>query len=182
MNEDDHPQDTAAATQEQQLLTEGLEKLGTPTGFRAELVGGEITVTPLPIGDHEHCVSVLVGQLARSSETVMDLSGRKGLDVPGTGDQLCSRAVPDATAAPAKLSLFRGAAGWMPCAGVALVAEVTADKPDNDRHVKRHAYARGGIPLYLLVDRERDAVTHPFSKEMPLPDPFSFDLDTSRFA
>lgn len=198
MNEDDHTKDTAAATQEQQLLTEGLEKLGTPTGFRAELVGGEITVTPLPIGDHEHCVSALIGQLARSSETVMDLSGRKGLDVAGTGDQVGSRAVPDVTAAPAELSLFRGAAGWMPCGGVALVVEVTADdRPDHDRRVKRHAYARGGIPLYPLVDRERgsvtlfsdpkgddyrDAITHPFGKEMPLPDPFSFDLDTSRFA
>jgi Uma2 family endonuclease len=198
MSEDDRPQEGAEAPQtRQQLLVDGLEGLRTPMGFRAELVGGEITVTPLPGGDHEHCVSALVNQLARRSDTAMDLSGRKGLHMHGAGQEVCCRAVPDLTAAPAELSLFREAAGWMPTDGVALVAEVTADRPDHDRHAKRHAYARGGIPLYLLVDRERgsvtlfsdpkgedyrDAVTHPFGKEMPLPSPFSFDLDTSRFA
>ncbi|CAM5512961.1 hypothetical protein SGLAM104S_06366 [Streptomyces glaucescens] len=47
----------------------------------------------------------------------------------------------------------------MPCDGVALVLEVTSSKPGADRETKRRCYARGGIPLYLLVDREAGAVT-----------------------
>lgn len=74
---------------------------------------------------------------------------------------------------------------------------MTSGRADRDRHAKLHCYATGRIPLYLLVDRERgsvtlfsdpkgddyrDAVTHPFGKGTPLQAPFSFDLDTSRFA
>ncbi len=47
----------------------------------------------------------------------------------------------------------------MPCEGVALVLEVTSTKPRADRETKRRCYARGGIPLYLLVDREAASVT-----------------------
>ncbi|WP_261986812.1 Uma2 family endonuclease [Actinomadura sp. HBU206391] len=77
--------------------------------------------------------------------------------------------------------------------GLALIVEVTSSRPDNDREAKRHCYARGGIPLYLLVDRERETVTlfsepagddytesHSgvFGKTIELPAPFSFSLDT----
>ena len=70
-----------------------------------------------------------------------------------------------------------------------MVVEVTSTKPDRDREAKRHCYARGGIPLYLLVDREKSDVTlfsdpegadyrqHgtvPFGKQLDLPAPFSF--------
>ncbi|WP_436319456.1 hypothetical protein [Streptomyces zhihengii] len=52
----------------------------------------------------------------------------------------------------------------------------------------------GGIPLYLLVDRDASSVTLlsapgtattgscaplPFGKPLPLPEPFGFDLETS---
>lgn len=73
---------------------------------------------------------------------------------------------------------------------------MTSTKPKADREVKRHCYARAGIPLYLLVDRDvssvslfsdpehddyRERRTRPLGKPLPLPEPFAFDVDTSDF-
>jgi Uma2 family endonuclease len=73
---------------------------------------------------------------------------------------------------------------------------VTSTKPKADREAKRRCYARGGIPLYLLVDREassitlfsdpekddyRELCTRPLGKSLALPEPFAFDLETADF-
>ncbi|MEN8649387.1 hypothetical protein ABCR94_01715 [Streptomyces sp. 21So2-11] len=57
-------------------------------------------------------------------------------------------------------------------------------------------YARAGIPVYLLIDREAERavlctepagddygskVPYKLSEKIPLPDPLGFDLDTSGF-
>jgi Uma2 family endonuclease len=83
-------------------------------------------------------------------------------------------------------------------AGIVLVAEVTSpDSEDtvlNDRTIKPKHYARGGVPLYLLVDQERSAWTlyaladgwqryqvaadGRYGEPVPLPEPFRFALPT----
>ncbi|QGV80892.1 Uma2 family endonuclease [Streptomyces ficellus] len=185
----------APLTQADDLL-EGFLALETPEGFRAELIEGEIVVTPPPDGDHEDYNSLIVEQVFMRSRTRMQFSGNKGLKLPSGGACPRTHVIPDATFAPAELRLFRGADSWMPCDGVALVAEVTSSRPQRDRETKRRCYARGGIPLYLLVDREassvtlfsdpedadyRQVVTMPFGKPLPLPEPFGFDLETADF-
>jgi Uma2 family endonuclease len=179
-------------TQEEVLL-EGFLALDTPEGFRAELIEGEIVVTPPPDGDHEDCIELIVEQVYRCCHSRMQFSGTKGLKLEG-----CSRdhVIPDGTFAPRERRLYRGAAPWMPCDGVAMVLEVTSSKPATDREAKRRCYARGGIPFYLLVDRDATAVTlfsdpeghdyrehctRPFGKTLTRPAPFGFDLDTSEF-
>ncbi|MFE5301464.1 Uma2 family endonuclease [Streptomyces sp. NPDC056632] len=181
---------------QEDILLEGFLALDTPEGFRAELIEGEIVVTPPPDGDHEHYISRIVRQVIRRAATEMDVSGNKGLTLKGVPAAPKDHVIPDATFAPAWRSLFLGAAPWMPCDGVALVLEVTSTRPGADREVKRRCYARGGIPLYLLVDREDSAVTlftdpengdyreqHrvPFGKTLCLPDPFGFDLEADGF-
>ncbi|MEU5270586.1 Uma2 family endonuclease [Streptomyces hygroscopicus] len=178
------------------VLLEGFLALETPEGFRAELIEGEIVVTPPPDGDHEDHISLIAEQVFTRSETRMQFSGNKGLKVARGGLRVRNHVIPDGTFAPRELRLFRGAESWMPCDGVAMVAEVTSTKPDRDRTAKRHCYARGGIPLYLLVDREksdvtlfgdpegadyRQHVTVPFGKQLDLPAPFSFALETTDF-
>ncbi|AKA04735.1 hypothetical protein SAZ_21435 [Streptomyces noursei ZPM] len=170
--------------------------LDTPQGFRAELVEGEIVVTPPPDGDHEDYLGIIGRQVTRRSATDIQISGYKGLVLSGADDQPADHVIPDATIAPYAMRLFRGAEPWMPSKGVAMVVEVTSSRPRNDRVAKRHAYARGAVPLYLLVDRAKSAVTifsepkgddylsthtAPFGDPLPLPAPFSFDLDTAAF-
>lgn len=152
-------------------------------------------MTPPPDGDHEDCISLIVSQVIRRSRTDMDFSGNKGLKLKSGGACPKNHAIPDGTFAATELRIFRGADSWMPCDGVAMVVEVTPAKPGAGE-AKRRCYARGGIPLYLLVDRDASSVTlfsdperddyrqHctlPFGKPLALPEPFAFELDTTDF-
>ncbi|WP_179879100.1 MULTISPECIES: Uma2 family endonuclease [unclassified Streptomyces] len=176
------------------VLLEGFLALDTPEGFRAELIEGEIVVTPPPGGDHEDYIGLIVNQVIRRSRTDMQFSGNKGLKLRSGGGCPKNYLIPDGMFAPMELRLYRGADPWMPCDGVAMVMEVTSTKPQADREAKRRCYARAGIPLYLLVDRDTAQVTvfsepkdddyrehcaRPFGKPIALPEPFAFDLDTA---
>ena len=179
-----------------EVLLEGFLALDTPEGFRAELIEGEIVVTPPPDGDHEDCIELIVNQVYRRSRTDMQFSGNKGLKLQSGGDSPKDHVIPDGTFAPRELRLYRGADPWMPCDGVAMVMEVTSTKPRADREAKRRCYARGAIPFHLLVDRDASSITlfsdpenedyrqHctlPFGKPLALPEPFAFELDTGDF-
>lgn len=183
-------------TQADDGLLEGFLALHTPEGFRAELIEGEIVVTPPPDGDHEDYISRILRQVLRRSRTEMDFSGHKGLKIPSAGGRTPNHVIPDGTFAPLERRLFRGADPWMPCDEVAMVLEVTSTRAKADRETKRRCYARGGIPLYLLVDRDASALTlfsdpeggdyllqrtAPFGKPLPLPEPFGFELETTDF-
>lgn len=179
---------------QEDVLLEGFLALDTPEGFRAELIQGEIVVTPPPDGDHEDYIGLIVNQVIRRSRTDMQFSGNKGLKLRSGGGCPKNHLVPDGTFAPMELRLYRGADSWMPCDGVAMVMDVTSTKPQADREAKRRCYARAGIPLHLLVDRDTAQVTvfsepkdddyrehcaRPFGKPIALPEPFAFDLDTA---
>jgi Uma2 family endonuclease len=180
------------------ILLDWFVDLETPEGLRAELIEGELVVTPVPDGHHEHCISRIVGQMYRRTSTDTQFSGNKGLRLGSAEHCPQDHVIPDGTFVPV-LRLFRGADPWMPCEGVAMVLEVTPRgqaRAGIDREIKRRCYARGGVPLYLLVDREtswttlfsapeaddyREQHAVAFGKPLPLPDPFAFDLETTDF-
>ncbi|MQY09530.1 Uma2 family endonuclease [Actinomadura macrotermitis] len=178
------------------FLLQDFLALETPEGYRAELIDGEIVVSPPPFGNHEKNIAKVVSQIIRKSSIEVDTSSMKGLKVPSGGGCTKNHVIPDLTVAPEELDVFGDAAPWMEPEGVALVMEVTSDHPERDREAKRHCYARSGIPLYLLVDRTEAKVTlfsSPenddyvelvqvnFGKTIALPKPFEFELDTSKF-
>lgn len=191
-----HEQPITDSPSQADILLESFLSLHSPEGFRAELIEGEIIVAPPPDGDHEDHINHLIKQVIRRSKTDMSVSGSKGLRLVSGG--LCPKnhVIPDATFAPEDLRLFRGAPSWMEPDGVAMVAEVTSNKPDQDRITKRHCYARAGVPLYLLIDREKSQVSlfskphreeytevhlAAFGEPLAVPAPFDFELDTKPF-
>lgn len=165
-----------------------LDELPLPEGYRAELIEGEIVVTPPPAGDHEHIFSRIARQILRSTATHVDLSAHKGLITPR------GSYIPDLTVGVE--GVFKDQEPWMFAVGVLLVGEVTSGRPYTDREIKRLGYAGAEIPLYLLVDRTartvvlfteprggdyQNMVEKPFGESVDLPEPFSFALDTSAF-
>ncbi|MFF1906581.1 Uma2 family endonuclease [Kitasatospora sp. NPDC058218] len=170
----------------QQDVLQAFLALDTPPGFKAELIEGEIVVTPPPDGSHETAFSLLARQFFRKAAVDVDLSPNKGLITPR------GRYIPDGTVSP--VGHFENAGSWAPTTGVLLVFEVTSTNPHKDRGPKRHGYAAAGIPCYLLVDRGEGKVTLftapqgedyitrsqvEFGKPLDIPAPFSFTLDTA---
>ncbi|KAB2351437.1 Uma2 family endonuclease [Actinomadura rudentiformis] len=184
---------------DEQALLDGFHKLHTPEGYRAEFIEGEIVVSPPPFGKHEKIFSRITRQVIQKAAVEMDVSGVKGLELARGNHCTKNYVIPDGVFAPLELDLFEVGPSWMPSAGVAMVLEITSSNPDRDRGVKRHCYAKAGIPLYLLVDRADQQTTlfsepdvgredyqadvrFPFGKPLLLPAPFDFSLDTSDFS
>src|SRR5512139_3488039 len=105
-------------TQESYLL-EGFLALDTPEGFRAELIDGEIVVTPPPGGDHDKNIGRVVRQINQKSAVRFDFWPNKGLITPSGARRPQSRVIPDGTFAPEELDLFDGEP-WSPTDGVAM--------------------------------------------------------------
>ncbi|MFE3068814.1 Uma2 family endonuclease [Streptomyces sp. NPDC059247] len=163
-----------------------------PKGWRVELIEGEIYVVPPANGEHEEIVSELNGQVRDHDKGVGRYTG-VGLSLPGTTDAV--RVIPDLVIAPK--GSFDDQHEWHAPDPVLLVAEVTSSSTARrDRVQKIRAYARAGIPLYLLVDREAgEAVVcaepqgddyahkhvHKLGTVVPLPAPLGFELDTGAF-
>jgi len=165
-----------------------------PEGWRVELVEGEICVSPPNDGEHAEIVSELSGLVIdrRDDPTLRTYTGI-GLMIPGVSGT--GRVLPDLTVAPK--NSFDNEDVWQHPSAVLLVAEVTSTSTAaRDRDKKILGYARAGIPLYLLIDREEGEVLvcsepsggdyakslkHKLGLPVPLPAPLGFELDTADF-
>ncbi|MGA5423891.1 Uma2 family endonuclease [Streptomyces lavendulocolor] len=158
-----------------------------PKGWRVELIEGEIHVTPPANGEHEEIVSEVTGQVRDHRKDLGRYTGI-GLFLPGAS--VSGKVEPDIVLAPK--GSFDDQAEYHDPSAVLLVVDVAG----NDRVKKIRGYARAGIPVYLLIDRESEQAvvcTEPSGEDygakaayklgevVPLPDPLGFDLDTGRF-
>jgi Uma2 family endonuclease len=165
-----------------------------PEGWRVELIEGEIHVTPPANGEHEEIVSEVTDQVAlrRKDQRHRTYTGI-GLFVPGASTT--GKVIPDLVLAPK--GSFADQDEYHDPASVLMVAEVTSSSTaGNDRVKKIRGYARAGIPVHLLIDREAEQavlctgpagedytskVSYKLSETIPLPEPLGFDLDTAEF-
>ncbi len=169
------------------------QELETPPGARAELIDGEIIVSPSGSVRHSGAISALIFQLvdlARTRDWVIHTN--LTTHIGATRERL----IPDLMVAPADARQFGD--NELLAAGVLLAVEVVSPwSQRRDREVKPRAYARGGIPLYLLIDhfaapaavtlhsqpgpdgytRRQNAAP---GQPLHLPEPFGIDLDTAR--
>ena len=160
---------------------------------KAEIINGELIVSPMAVFWHERVCRWLV----RSLDGVCDANGWFGdsageIELPPTGDLICPdfMILRDASTVP-DLESTR------PLDHVLLAAEViSASSIERDREVKARACALAGIPLYLLVDRftkpvtislhsepgkdgYADVTTVTAGEKLHLPAPVNLTLDTS---
>ncbi|HEU5029514.1 MAG TPA: Uma2 family endonuclease [Spirillospora sp.] len=173
-------------------LREAFAALDVMPGFRAELVDGEIILSPAPDGQHETVV-VAVDDWVRD---VHGLRLHRNLTLISPQGEY----VPDGIAAPK--GAFAGREWHSKPDGVVMVLEVTSGgrrdrkSAERDRGPKRRGYAAADIPLYLLIDRldgkatifsepRGDDYTHSASvalgEDLPVPSPLEGVLPTRDF-
>jgi Uma2 family endonuclease len=161
-------------------------------GHRVELVDGQIVVSPTASRGHSNVVTELIDQFADVRRHGWERHTNLTVHIPATRERL----IPDLAIVPGDAPGFGENELLAP--GVLLVAEVVSPHSRReDRDIKPRAYAEGGVPLYLLIDRltSPPAVTlfsHPSAdgygrqqtaaegQPFCLPDPFKLALDTAR--
>ena len=122
--------------------------LALPDDVRAELIDGELFVTPSPTPDHQR----LVLRLARSLDGAVTERGGGELFIAPLDVHLPTGAVvqPDLLyVSEGRRHIVRDWVRGVPDLVVEIVSPTGAER---DRIVKRELYARNGVPEYWIVD------------------------------
>ncbi|TVL90136.1 Uma2 family endonuclease [Streptomyces sp. LX-29] len=172
------------------------EHLDLPEGQRAELIGGEIVISPTPTSQHNWIFGRLMRMLIKATPDEWMITNTETVVLPATGE----RFIPDLLVCEAAALTDNRKEWQLPADDVLLACEITSPSTARrDRTSKLWGYAHSQVPVYLLVDphdgggsttvyanpdgkgRFRDEKTVPFGERVPLPEPFGFELDTSLF-
>ncbi|MEU9285850.1 Uma2 family endonuclease [Streptomyces sp. NPDC048275] len=135
------------------LIAEANRLMDRNPGYRVEIIGGSIIVTPPPNGAHARALSRLkrpfVAAGLDGGETEV-LEG-VGLWLPtGTEDF----AVPDLAVLDADFEEHLVENNCYDPVAFRLVLEVTSSNFQNDLRTKVTAYAQAKVPVYVIVDRK----------------------------
>ncbi|MCZ4120649.1 Uma2 family endonuclease [Streptomyces sp. H39-S7] len=176
------------------LLIEDFEQIArtAPENVRLEFVNGKIEVKPVPDSNHGAAVMWLLKRCMQQRPELA-LYPEQGLKIE---DYRKGRAIPDGVLVPD--DHFVGQGDWAEPDGVLMTVEVTSydrDTDQRDRHEKRDGYAAAGIPVYLLIDRDKQTVTvfsepeggeyrsrtsRPFGAVVEIPAPVGITLETEK--
>ncbi|MEU7316755.1 Uma2 family endonuclease [Streptomyces sp. NPDC007083] len=185
---------TVMAERTSHMTAEEFERLAStaPETVTLEFIDGRIGEKAVPDGAHAALIMWLLRQCMQSRPD-LDLDPTQGLKV---GTYRKGRARPDGSLVP--IDYFADQGEWADPAGVLMTVEVTSYDSDTDRRDRQEkpaAYAAVGIPVYLLLDRDRyevvvhtnpdreagryrDLHTASFGEEVVLPEPVGFTLET----
>lgn len=170
-------------------IAEIAEREDETVGF--EFLDGRIGLRKVTNGNHGAITMWLIRQCMRARPE-LDLNPAQGLKVEAYRK---GRARPDGVLAP--VDHFVGQGDWAEPDGVLMAVEITSydsDTHNRDRLEKPKAYAEAGIPVYLLIDRDkmavvvhsepdrrigyRDVHTAKIGETVTLPAPVGIELDT----
>lgn len=188
---------TDASRADRGPLWKAWENLEVPPGFRAEIIRGDIVLSPSPTNRHSHICSRLIRSLGPlANERDWALASELAVYIEHTQEAL----IPDLMVLPDAILVDEEEASSIDSADLLLAVEVTSDSSvRRDRKTKLWSYAYGLVPIYMLVDRHdghgtvtvysepdgngRYAEHHSveFGKLVLLPDPFDIEIETSRF-
>ncbi|GAA3758584.1 Uma2 family endonuclease [Spinactinospora alkalitolerans] len=186
------PEVTAEVSWE--LLLRAWQELDIPGGWRAEIRGEDIVVVPPPSNAHGLVASKVHWTLKKIAPEGVEAIQNVGVRIPA----LSKLYIPDLVfIAESDVSLDQPG---LASANLLLVVEITSrGDAEDDRGDKRMAYAKGEVPLYLLIDawdRSGPTVTLfseprngdydgaqrvPFGKPIAIPEPFGAELETADF-
>ncbi|WLQ41587.1 Uma2 family endonuclease [Streptomyces laculatispora] len=193
----EHQQDSEGRPWDYLLHT--WQELDVPEGWRAEIDEGQIVLVPPPHAHHNGIADLVQQCLYRGLPDGLGIYQTLGVHVTPL-DKLY---VPDLVVMPRELIVAADpdTSDPMDAADALLIVEITSKgNAREDRTKKYRAYARAGVPMYLLIDRfdtrgamatlftepnedgtfkRSDAV--PFGKPLTLPEPFGTMLPTDGF-
>lgn len=175
-----------------QALCRTLLTMDVPDGYRAEIIGGNIVMSPWSKGYYLPIMRSLrsqlepfapAGHIVDSSPYLFTFPGQER----GYG--------PDVFAAEA--SAFATDQRYIDGEALSLVTELTSSATrDTDWHDKTTVYGKSGVPLYLLLDMQEGTftvfwgpsatgygarLTVPFGEKAHIPAPFDCELSTAEF-
>jgi Uma2 family endonuclease len=173
-------------------LLDVLDELNLRDGFKAEIIRGNIVVSPWSKGYYHRVMHLVCKQLEPHLPEGHLINYGPFLYVfPGDA---CAYG-PDIHAAHERA--FETEGNRLDGEALSFVAELTSPSTRNDDLTgKAEVYARAGVPVYLLLDmKEQEAtvygspsargyqlrISKPFGEKLPIPDPFGCTLDTTDF-
>ncbi|SFJ99237.1 Uma2 family endonuclease [Streptomyces pini] len=184
--------DVPSGTARFRALCRTLLDMEVPDGYRAEIIGGNIVMSPWSRGFYLPIMQSLRSQLEPHLPPGHTVDYAPFLFAFPRAERAYG---PDVYVAAA--SAFRTEERYVDGEALSLVAELTSDSTrETDRTDKVSAYGRSGVPVYLLLDMEEQAatvfwrpsergydsrLTTPFGDPLRIPEPFGCDLDTSGF-
>ncbi|WP_267887806.1 Uma2 family endonuclease [Streptomyces sp. NBRC 109706] len=127
----------------------------TMPGYRPEVVGGRLVVNPPADGRHADALTSLTLALAVLHGQETRLHQARGLWLPGGDDYV----VPDLSIVDADYERHLVAFNCYAPHVFRLVVEITSSNHGSDTVDKPLAYARAGIPVYLIGDRRNRRVS-----------------------
>jgi Uma2 family endonuclease len=165
-------------------------EIDPPEGYRVEIVEGQITVSPTPAPMHAYIIGLIRSAVDPALSEEFGAYENLSCEEPEVD---CY--IPDLAVWPREL--LRTETRWaLPGEECLLAVEVTSPKQAKRDYAKAAGYARSGIAVYLLVDRQRqtcvlftvpegdeyrDRHEIPFGKPLTLPLETPITIDTSEF-
>lgn len=193
----EHQQDSEGRPWDYLLRT--WQELDVPEGWRAEIDEGQIVLVPPPHAHHNGIAAKVQRRLYTHLPDELGIYQTLGVHVAPL-DKLY---VPDLVVMPAELidAADPETSDPMDASEALLIVEITSKGDARDDRTKKYrAYARAGVPMYLLIDRfdTRGAMATlftepnedgtykrsdpvPFGKPLVLPAPFDVTLATDAF-